>query len=43
MAVLQDCLADNQVEFTTLLVPGGHAWATWQVCLVHMLENVLWK
>lgn len=43
MAVLQDCLADNDVEFTTLLVPGGHAWSTWQVCLVHMLENILWK
>lgn len=43
MAVLQDCLADNDVPFTTLLVPGGHAWATWQVCLVHMLENVFWK
>lgn len=43
MAVLQDCLADNDVAFTTLLVPGGHAWTTWQVCLVHMLENVFWK
>lgn len=43
MAVLQDCLADNDVPFTTLLVPGGHAWSTWQVCLVHMLENIFWK
>ncbi|MCI7813859.1 MAG: alpha/beta hydrolase-fold protein [Lachnospiraceae bacterium] len=43
MGVLQDCLADNEVEFTTLLVPGGHAWRTWQVCLVYMLENILWK
>lgn len=43
VAVLQDCLAENDVDFTTLLVPGGHAWSTWQVCLVHMLENIFWK